>query len=223
VAIIDSAGWTARTGITLSGADATALSAACLAVGEAIELQCRPFLFEPATVTGVCDAPTRASLYLPVCPIRSITSLWLNPDANGDSSAFTSDHLLTQYTDYYLPLDPVNGYSRWGEVLRRGSPSWGCERPTLYDRLAPNMTPARGAVKYTVAAGTLTVPDDVAYAASLAVSKLMASRQFGAQVTSASLNGGSYSLPADAVRGALLDPTVAGLLMKYTPIFGAGA
>lgn len=224
MALVDSASWSAFTGQSLSGAEATALSAICSAVDLAIKRMCAPYLFEPATVTGVCDAPTRSVLALPVFPVRSITSLWYNPDANGDPAAFTSDYLLTQYTDYYMPLDPVESLSRWGLVERRGVPSWGCERPALYDRLAPNMTPGRGAIKYTVAAGHTSVPGDVAAAAALAVSLLMKRKEGGAPATSESFNGASYSLASQFLADAAVNsPDVRVMLMRYTSIVTAGA
>ncbi len=223
-ALIDATSYQVSAGVTLTGAELAACSAWCLAVSDGVKRLVHPFLLEPVTVTDkICDAPVRGALFLPVFPIRSITSLYLNWSANGDPAEFTSDHLLTQYTDYYLELDPIDNYNRFGKVLRRGSDSWGYERVALVDRLAATVGPARGAIKFTVAAGTASIPTDVAAACAHAVSQCMLQKVTGMPVTSASLNGGSYSLLAPTVQGVLNKMVADGWLSKYLSIGTARA
>lgn len=225
MAIISSSSWAAATGESLSGAEATALAAWCTYVDAGIQRMVSPFVLEATTYTDkVCDAPTRDVLYLPVYPIRSITSLYLNPAANGKVAAFTSDFLLTANDDYYMPLDEPDGYSRWGKVFRRNSTMWGWERTGYTDRLAGSLASNRGAIKYTVTAGPAAVPDDVVAAAALAVSLLMKRKVAGVASTSESWNGGSYSLASQALAmAALQSPDVLAFLSRYLPVHTARA
>ena len=224
MAIITTSSWSSATNQSLATAEATACTSMCSAVDAAIKKMCWPYQFESSTVTGVCDAPNGNVLYLPVYPIRTLTSLYLNFGANGDTSQFTSDYLLTAYTDYYMPIDQPDGISRWGKVYRRGSGGWGLERRTAIDRLAPTVDPCRGAIYYTVAAGHTSVPADVFTAAVMAVSLLMKRKVAGAPATSSSWNGYSESLASQFLATAAIEsPDVIGFLSKYLPINCAGA
>lgn len=225
MAIITSALWTAATGQTLTGADATALTAWCSYVDAAVKRLVSPFVLEATTYTDkVCDAPTRDVLYLPVYPIRSITSIYFNPNANGEVAAFTSDYLLTANDDYYMPIDDPDGYSRWGKVFRRGFSGWGYEWQTFINRLAPTLTSNRGAIKYTVAAGPASVPDDVVAACVLAVSMLMQRKEGGVPSTSEGWNGGSFSAAASYLATSVLQsPDCQLFLSKYMPVACARA
>lgn len=219
MAIISAATYASYTNTSYSGGDATAITAICAAVDVAIKKLIRPFLPEDTTVTNlICDAPVSNVLCLPAYPVRSITSLYLRYGASGDASAFTSDDLLTQYTQYYMPIDPIDGFSRRGLVYRRGASIWGHEMRYPLGRLAPQVDPNRGAIKATLVCGPTSVPADIVQAAVLAVSLIFARKKSGAPVTSASLNGGSYSLAAPLVTAVVESPDVLGFLRPYLPV-----
>lgn len=216
MAIISAATYATYTNTAYTGGDATALTAICTAVDVAIKKLLRPFVPEDQTFTDVVfDAPPGNVLWLPVYPVRSITSLYLRYWANGEVAAFTSSDLLTQYTQYYMPLDPIDGYSRRGQVFRRGASVWGFEQRFPLGRLAPQVEPNRGAVKATLVCGPSSVPADIVQAAVLAVSMIFARKVPGMPVTSESWNGGSYSLAAPFLTAVLASPDVQALLMPY--------
>jgi hypothetical protein len=125
--ILTASEWQAYASTTVTGDDLVACSSWCTAVDAAIKELIAPFVPEPATTTVVLDAPMSDKLLLPVVPARSITSVHVRPDANGDSSLFTSDFALTEYTDFYLPTEPRLGYSKSGILYRRGTKLWGVE------------------------------------------------------------------------------------------------
>lgn len=225
MAIITATTYQSATSQTISGADATALAVWCLAVDAAIKAAVRPYVVEAATFTDkVCDAPVNNVLHLPVYPVRSITSLYLRYGAGGDPSAFESGDLLTQYEDYFMPIDQPNGYSTFGRVFRLGVPTWGYQWRRPVDRLAGTLDPARGAIKYTVAAGPLTVPDDIFAAAVLAVSLMFARKKTGLPTTNESWNGYSYgTASAFTATAAVQSPDVQALLLPYMTVRTAGA
>ena len=224
MAIIDATAWQAATNQTAAGTALTALEWACASVDALVKRAVLPFLPEPQTVTNaVLDAPPVNELQLPYRPVRSITSLYLNTSANGDPAQFTSDYLLTNYTDYYLPVDPVAGYNRAGVVLRRGASTWGREYHRLPDRLADSSYAVPGAIQVTFAAGTLSVPDDLFAAAMLAVSLLLKRKEFGMIAASESWNGYSPSWAGPFLTSVLESPDVSALLRPYQTIqFAAG-
>jgi hypothetical protein len=190
-------------------------------VCDAINQACRPWLFEPTTVTAIVDAPLDDQLVLPVIPVRSITSLYLNWTASGDPAAFTSDNLLTQYTQYWLEIDdPVNSYSESGIVYKRAGSwngqNWGGERRWPVQALGSTLEVGRGAIKVVLAAGTLTVPANVQLAACLMTSLIFNRREKGAPLNSESWNAYSYSTnSAITAMGAINSPDVVGLLRRY--------
>jgi hypothetical protein len=210
--------YAARTGQTFAGAALAAVTETCAAVNDAITRYLKPYSPVPVTVTNYpLDAPPGNVLTLPVLPVRGITSLYLHWYANGDPSVFTSTDLLTAFTDYYLPVDPVDGYSRTGEVYRRNSSSWAFEyRYATQRSLYPTIDPNRGAILFSGTCGELSVPDAVVQAGVLMTSLLYARRRTGMVVGSASLNGASYSnaLPYTAT-SALDTPDVRRLLQQY--------
>lgn len=221
MAILSASTYSTYTGTSYTGADATALAAIISAVDAAIKRTIRPFYPESTTVTdAVLDAPVGPVLLLPVVPVRSITSLYLNYSANGVVADFTSDHLLMAGDDYHLPLDGVvEGYSRSGRVFRRGASSWGRERVFMVDRIAPQTTPARGAIKATFAAGPTSVPDDLVQAAVLATSLLFHRKVAGAPFGSESWNGYSAGIAGPfTAAGVLRTPDIAALLAPYQTV-----
>jgi len=219
VAIICADTWMDWRGTAVTGDDLTSAAAICAAVDRAIREAVFPFVPEPVTVTShVMDAPVGNALLLPLTPARSVTSIYLRWGADGDPALFTSDYLLTAYTDYVLHLDrPDLGYSKSGIVRRRGSSSWGYELRRPVGRLAAATDPNRGAVCVSYQAGAPSVPDDIFGIAAQVVTRLYQTRAMGAPVSSASLNGGSYSLAGD-VSKLLSDGFAAEVLARYRSV-----
>ena len=217
MAIVTATTVAAWSGDTYSGADSTSLTTIASAVDAAIKRLVWPFQPEATTVTDqILDAPIGNELILPLVPVRSITSVYLHWGAGGDSTEFTSDDLLTQYDDYYLPItDAMNAWSRSGVLLRRGASSWGYELRRTLGRLSTEVDPNRGAVKISYAAGPSSgVADDIEAAAILATLQLYQRRKSALLYVSESWNGRSQSL-APSVFDALHSPEVAGLLAPY--------
>lgn len=222
-------------GITTTNATRDAsLTALIAAVDRAVKRRCRT-LFEAATYTDVVLTPP-ASDRLPLrqVPVRSVTSVYLNPAANGDPAAFTSDHLLTAYEDYYLEMTE-EGYSRSGILRRTRGRVWGAAGLVagfsagasagwpgfggVYTSggLTRSVGPAPGSIKITFLAGYTTIPEDVVLAVHLAVSRLYQMRRFGTPPSSASLNGASYSLAGDASK-VLSESPISELLAPYRDV-----
>jgi hypothetical protein len=217
--ILTASEWQAYASTTVTGDDLVACSSWCTAVDAAIKELIAPFVPEPATTTVVLDAPMSDKLLLPVVPARSITSVHVRPDANGDSSLFTSDFALTEYTDFYLPTEPRLGYSKSGILYRRGTKLWGVEVRRVYGRLAPTYTPNIGAVKVVYASGPTSVPEGIKAAAVSAVSLLMQRRKTGAPIQSESWNGESISVAGPfTATGAVTSPDVLALLMPFVSV-----
>lgn len=211
----------------ITSADATrdaSLAAVIAACERAVKQLCRPYQLEAGTGTWVLNAPWSSPwLVLPVVPVRSITALYYRSDAKGDASLFTSDYLLTQYTDYMLEVDDkVNNFAKGGRVRRLNRAAWGVQQVRPPGRLAFDPAEEPGSIYVTCQTGHLTPPSDVAQAVNMMTSKVYHSRKFGAIAASASLNGASYSLPAGAVAGALRDPNVLDLLAPYMPAMRVG-
>lgn len=205
----------------ISSVDTTrdaSLTAILAEVEAAIKKLCRPYQFEPVTLTDVIlDAPWASNvLPLPVWPARSITSLYYRSDAKGDPAAFEADDELEEFEDFRLVIDdPVNAFSRSGRVERLNRSSWGVQLNRPYGRLASEPRAEPGAVKVTYTAGHTAVPEDVVLAVHLAAGLLYA-RRTGAPLTSASLNGASYSLAGPfTATAAVTSPDVMGLLSAY--------
>ena len=219
MAIITPTSWQAYRGTAVTGDDLTSAGAICAAVDAAIRREIAPFEPEPLILTDrILDAPIGHVLELPVLPVRSVTSVYLHWGANGDPSAFTSDDLLTAYTDYYLPVDDhVRDYSRSGLVFRRGASTWGYEYRRPYNRLAWDVDPNRGAVKVTFLAGPTSVPDDLFGVAAQAVTMLFNRRTTGTPTTSEGWNGYSASYAAPFLVSFLQSPDVQSVLTYYRP------
>ena len=216
--------YAAATNQTFTGGDLTALATITAGVDAAIRREIRPFEPEPVTRTVYRDAPYRNVLDLGVCPIRSITSLYLKYGANGVDAEFDSASLLTVGDDYYLPIDDVAaGYNRSGLVYRRGVSIWGFEYLRNAGRLASHIDPCRGAIKAVLVCGPTSVPDDLMLAAVLATSLILNRKEVGAPFASESWNGRSQSLAGPFVAtAALATPDIANILAKYQTIHVAG-
>lgn len=221
MALVTLADLLAFTGITTTAAQDISLTAIIADVSDAINQACRPWLFEPQEVTAILDAPLDEKLTLPAIPVRSVTAIYLNWQASGESADFGAENLLAQYTDYYLELDdPVNGYSESGIVYKRSGRLngmyWGGERRWPVNALGSTLTVGRGAIKAIFQAGTLTVPSNVKMATILASMLIYNRRQTGFPVTSESWNGYSYGASGPfTAEAAIYSPDVYGLLKRY--------
>lgn len=220
MAIIDIAGVTARSTVTYTGADATTVVQICADVDAALKRMLAPYYPEPTTLTMYLDAPPSRELLLPYRPVRAITSIHYRAGANGDPSLFTSDYLLTAYTDYQFATDALTGRNDVG-VVRRLNRLWGAAWYSPPERLGYELEPERGALKVVATVGPATVPPDITLAACKAVLLLYQFRQTGIPQGSESWNGYSinYSQPftADA---AIRTPEVLALLAPYTSLSG---
>ena len=95
---------------------------------------------------------------------------------------------------------------------------WGSSRVTYPDRLAPTLTPQRGAIKITYAAGTTSMPAEIEYAATLMVSMIYGRRTIGIPTQSESWNGESVGYASQfLMTSAIHSPDVQELLMPYLP------
>lgn len=221
MAIITQAAVTARSTVTYTGADATAITQFCTDVDAAIKRMLKPYYPEPYTATMYLDAPPSRQLVSEYRPIRSITSVYVRSGANGDPSLFTSDYLLTNYTDYYLETDAITGRNEAGMIYRTNGNIWGYDYYSPPNMLGYRLESNFKAVKVVAEVGPAAVPDDIALAAYKAVLLLYQFRQTGIPQGSESWNGYSinYSQPftADA---AIRSPEVLALLAPYTSLSG---
>jgi hypothetical protein len=219
MALITLLGWKTQTGET--DTDATRDAAIALMIAE-VEKAIIGYLgmpVEQATYTRVLDAPVRQNIVLPYSPVTlSGLQVWMNTDAKGDPSAFTSSNLLTLYTDYSLVIDQPDGTSKSG-IIRKTAGVWAFRHTRPVERLSPVVTKVPGAIKVTFTAGYATVPADIQAAAYLMVSKLYTMRKLGGQLQNESLNGYSYGLAGNATAGSIIaDPTVVSMLRPYKGI-----
>lgn len=222
MAVITQALVTTYTGVTFTGADATAVDALALAVDAALKRMLRPFYPEPVTVTDcILDAPLSRDLYLPVTPVRSVTSVYYNSGASGVVANFTATYLLdnTDGAAYELVIDDkLNNYAKAG-LLRRVNRIWGASSVRPPQRLAYHLEDERGSVKATFAAGPIAVPKDIELAAGIAVVLMFQRRKEGAPFASESWNGRSQSIAGPfTAESALRSPDCLALLMPYLPV-----
>jgi hypothetical protein len=221
MAIITQALVEAYSGTTFSGADATSVAAFATAVDDALKRKLYPYVPEASTLTDrIFDAPLSPDLWLPY-PVRSITSIYYNPNAHGVVANFTSDHLLTNTNgaDYQLVVDDqVNNLSTRGLVRRVGRTVWGWRHYSPPQKLATRLQGEEGALKVTYLAGPASVPKAIEVAAFMAVQLMIGRRTTGGAVTSNSWNGESLSLAGQVTAEAAIDaPEVVGLLRTFLP------
>ena len=211
--------WQAFTGQTLAGADLTALESIATAVDAAIKKRLRHPV-ELTTYTNlIFDAPaTEVFSLAKYAPVRaSGLTIYRNPTAYGQASAFNSTHLLTVGVDYFLDLGPDNATeSRSGLVYRVGGAWWGVSYRYPHLSLDSRVGSAKGSLLVSFSAGYSAVPADITLAAHLAMSKIREMRLYGGQASSQSWNGGSFSLSGQgSAVDVLNDPTISALLRPY--------
>lgn len=218
MALLTPADWATITGRTLTGADLTSLTAIVSAVNAAaVRLMGGNVLEGPVTYTEYYDCPRNSStLTLRQGPVRSITTVHRNLYAGGDPSLFTSDFLLTQYSDFLLDVDRSDGFA-WGRRVKYllGA-NWGVrwDRPT--GTLTPRPIDPQLAIKVVYSAGVQPVPDDLQMALAWAATLLLNQRRDGMPTTSESWNGESVSFASQhTANSALLAPSVFDILRQY--------
>jgi len=223
VAILSVDGFCARTGLAPTGSDLEALTAAVSDVCDEIVRAAGGNTFERATYTDiVIDAPWNdRHLRLPQWPVSSITSLYLNWDAKGDSSAFTSADLLTNFSDYRLVIDDfVNAMSRRGKVEILTRPYWAMWQERPYGMLTPRPRNCPGCVKVSFVAGYAVPPDALQRGATVAAQLLYLRRKTGVPLTSSSWNGRSVSYDgAFTASAAIHSPDAWASLRHFLPQF----
>jgi len=217
MAVIDTSGWTARTGITPTGADATSIAQYCTDVSAILTRKCYPVALEPKPLTlFACDAPPSEWLTLPLRPCRAITALYYHAGANGDSSVLdlTAD-LLVAGTDYLLPIDDaLNAWNRAGKVFRCNTSAWGTRYRRPVGKLGYALEAERGSVFVSGTFGPASgVIDGAAAAGAAAVTLMYQRRTTGAPLQSESWGGYSYSAAAPfTAEAAVNSPEVLGIL-----------
>lgn len=212
------------TGVTYTGSALVAVNAACAAVEAAIRRYCGQEI-GLNLYTAVLDAPYKSrTLQLPQWPVTAVTSLHLNWDARGNPAAFTSEFLLTPYTDYRLVIDDVsNNRSKRGKVEILSRPYWAYwpERPL--GMVASRMVDAPGAVYVTWQAGYSEIPDDLIQAGCLAVSMMYNRRMGGMPSTNESWNGYSVGFATPfAAAAALNTPDIQNVLRQFGNMLSIG-
>lgn len=209
--------------ITSTDADRDAALTVHLAeVEDAIKRLVYPTMLEAGTASNhVQDAPwgTRR-LYLPLRPVRALTSLYVRQDAKGDPSLFTSDFLKVAYTDYRLVIDlQPEGWAKAGAVEILNASFWGATFRRPHGRLGFEVVDVPGAILTNYTYGYTSVPAVVVAAVHLATSMLYNRRKTGLMVTSGSLNGASWSGGGVSAESAVRTPDVMALLQGfYDPI-----
>ncbi len=218
MALIDAESYEAATNQTFTGGALLAVSAACSAVSAAIKRRTGQAI-EAATYTGVIlDAPAKSKfLFLPQWPVSSITSLYLNTAAKGDTTLFDSTHLLTAFTDYRLVTDDVvNTRASRGKVEILTRSYWAQWQDRPLGMLTHRLTDCPGAIKCTWVAGYSVIPDDLVRAACDAVSMMYARRLNGMPTSSESWNGYSVSWATEYAAAAVLNtPQIADVLKHF--------
>jgi hypothetical protein len=192
---------------------------------DAVKSYCRNGSLEATEYTQILDLPSYPSIVTPFAPVIYDPdadtpidfSLYVNTDANGDPSAFTSDHLLTMYTDYTLDWGQTDTRTSDSGIIRLTNGVYAVNRERPLYSLSTKVTPSRGAVKLVYTAGYETVPPRLRGALNLIVRKIFHARKLGVPLVSESLNGYSYSAQQNATADGLLagDPTVRQMLSSF--------
>lgn len=207
--------WSEITGIALDSTNSPTIARMVLAVSSALTRRCYPILLEPKTLTlAAFDAPIRPELFLPR-PIRSISAIYVHPNAGGDSSVLdlTAD-LLVAGTDYYSPVtDVLTGWNRTGIVYRRSASAWGVEYRRPVGMLASVAEADKGSVFVSGGFGPTTVDPAVQMAAAFALSMMFERRSKGVALQSESWAEYSYSAAGPfTATAAINSPEVTGML-----------
>lgn len=205
--------------LTLSDKERISVEIVCGQVDRSIKNRLKRTL-EKGSYSVVLDAPrTRTISLCRWAPIDPTTlEVYLNFQANGNPSAFTSDSLLTQYEDYILENKGESDTDPFGYCLLtylKGFWGVGYYRPPY--SIAVKRVDVIGAVKCTFDGGFEIIPEDIVEAACITISKVLGVRRYGMQVGSESWNGYSYNLPGVGmmINGLLGNPDIRGLLEPY--------
>lgn len=213
---------------SLTTAQQSAIGAVLVEVEDAIKALCHPNMLAAGTATDyVLNAPWGSPfLYLPLRPVRAITSLYVRRDAKGDPALFTSDYLKTAYTDYRLVIDrQPEGWSQSGRVEILNASFWGATLRRPYGRLAHEVVDVPGAIKCTFTYGHPVIPPRAVTALYQATAMVLARRKTGIPLLSESWNGRSESGASNyTATAAVHSPDVlASLKGLYDPITIGGS
>lgn len=141
-------------------------------------------------------------LQLPQRPVRSVSSIWVDPTGfyGQGANAFADSTLLTAGTDYVLQMQSAD-QSMTGTVLRLNG-SWPSTRQQV--GLVSVSSPSRGSIKVRYFTGWKVLPSELQLAAELVVADLYRTAASGAAMASESLDYYSYTrLTADEEAKAL--------------------
>jgi hypothetical protein len=204
--------------IQLAPGELQSVQVLCGQIDKAIKNRLKRTL-EQQTFTGlILDAPTTPNITLGrYAPITiSDFQCYYDNDAQGDPSAFTSDDLLTMYTDYMLDVDRDTPTLSPGNLKRVGA-IWGIQYRWRPYGMTPQFDPNYGSIKLTFQGGYADIPDDIVAAACIAMSQMLGNRKYGYQIGSESWNGYSYNIPGVGLlaNGTLGSPDILGLLEPY--------
>ncbi len=192
---------------------------------DAVIRYCRNGNLEATEYTQILNAPPHTSIILPFAPVIYAPDadtpidfqLYRCDSAYGDPSAFTSDNLLTMFSDYVLDIGPTDITTSESGIVRflNGAAGVNYERP-IYS-LAVKLIPIYGALKVVYTAGFATVPASIKAALNIIVRKLYNLRKLGVPLTSESLNGYSYSSQSNASANGIIqgDPTIQQMLRPF--------
>lgn len=218
VAIVSTDIYAAWANLTLDEGERASIDLICGQVDTGIKKWCNR-TFEQASYTLILDAPTKAEFQLTRWAPVNISGflLYFNPGAKGDPSQFTSDNLLTMYSDYLLDVGPDTSTSSLSGVVRSLTGGFGVSYRRPRNMLATQAIPTYGALKVSFSGGYPVLPEDLVEAACIAVSKIIGVRKYGMQVGSESWNGYSYNLPGVGLmtQGILGTPDILTVLNRY--------
>lgn len=205
----------------LTSTDATRDASLNLMVAEASDAVVRYLRqnIESQEYTAYLDALPSTELLLPQLPVQaSGLQIWVNWSANGDPSLFTSDDLLTNYTDYMLDTAPDDAsVSHTGIVRLTGGAWWGVRGQRNGYVLASKIVPVRKAVKVVYTAGYTVVPASITMVVNLITAKLFTMRKLGQPLNSENLNGYGYSVQSSSTANGIIqgDPSIKAALKPF--------
>lgn len=202
-----------------------ALTVMIAEASDAVIRHCHNGSLEVTEYTQILDAIPQSAIIIPFSPVIYAPDadppidfqLYKLDSANGNPSAFTSEHLLTIYEDYILDMGPTDITRSFTGIVRfLNQPiGWSYERP-IYS-LALKLVPIRGAIKVVYKAGYDPVPGSIKFVINIIVRKMYNMRKFGVPFTSESLNGYSYSAQGTASAEGIIsgDPTIQKALRPF--------
>ncbi len=195
-----------------------ALQAMIEEASDAVVRYCHNGSLTSAAYSVILPAPAYPTLVLSHFPVLiSSVQIWLNWQANGDPSLFTTPFLLTPYTDYTIDASPDDATLSESALVRSLRWYWGYQAYRPLNKLAAQVTPIAGAIKATYTAGYTTIPASIKMAVNLIVRKLFNMRRNGLPFSGEALNSYSYSLQSNLNAEGIIqgDPTIRSALHPF--------